>query len=123
MVSLERKLQELTEHKAVCLENYHAGILNKEQFRERRNEIAQMIKDIKSGHEIKKKEVEHQIKSMNKSKKDCEGLLCCFGMDHLTRKMVEVFVDHIEIDRNLNIDIHWTFNNQYDCNGDNIATA
>lgn len=123
LVSLERKLQELTEQKAVCLENYHAGILNKEQFREMRNEIAQMIKDVKSEHEMRKKEVDQQIKSMNKSPKDCEELLCYSGMDHLTRKMVEAFVDHIEIDGNLNIDIHWTFNNQYDCNGDNIATA
>ena len=72
---------------------------------------------------MKKKEVEQQMKTMNKSPKDCEGLLCYSGMEQLTREMVEAFVDHIEIDGNLNIDIHWTFNNQYDCNGDNIATA
>ena len=110
LVSLERKLQELTEQKAVCLENYHAGILNKEQFREMRNEIAQMIKDVKSEHEMRKKEVDQQIKSMNKSPKDCEELLCYSGMDHLTRKMVEAFVDYIEIDEKHQIDIHWTFN-------------
>ena len=123
LVSLEKKLQEFMEQKAVCLENYHAGALNKEQFRERRNEIAQMIKDMKSVYEMKKKEVEQQMKTMNKSPKDCEGLLCYSGMEQLTREMVEAFVDHIEIDGNLNIDIHWTFNNQFECSSDGVATT
>ena len=123
LVSLEKKLQEFMEQKAVCLENYHAGALNKEQFRERRNEIAQMIKNMKSEYEMKKKEVEQQMKTMNKSPKDCEDLLCYSGMEHLTREMVEAFVDHIEIDGNLNIDIHWTFNDQFDCSNAGVATA
>lgn len=119
--SMEKKMQELTEQKAVCLENYHAGTLNKEQFRERRNEIVQTIKEIKCEYEKREKELGHQINSMNKTPKDCEGLLSYSGMDQLSKEMVEAFIDHIEIDKKLNIDIYWTFANQSDSCADSVA--
>lgn len=42
-------------------------------------------------------------------------------MEYLTREMVEAFVDYIEIDGNMKIDIYWTFNNQLDRNNGNGA--
>ena len=39
--------QELTEQKAVYLEQYHAGILDKEQFQQKRNEILQIMRFFK----------------------------------------------------------------------------
>ena len=44
-------------------------------------------------------------------------------MEHLTREMVEAFVDYIEIDENHQIDIHWTFNDQLNSDRKNIAVV
>lgn len=120
---LDKKLQELTEQKATCLEDYHAGVLKREQFQEKRNEITQKFEEVKAEHEVKKKEMEQQIKSMNKSPKDSEGLLSYSGMEYLTREMVEAFVDYIEIDGKMNIDIYWKFNNQVAGTDDCITTV
>lgn len=118
---LEKQLQELTEQKAVYLEEYHAGIIDKEQFRQKSNEITFMIKNMKSEQEKKTREIEQQVKAVNRYAKDCEGLLNYLGMEHLTREMVEAFIDHIEIDGKCNIDIHWTFNSQFDSAINSVA--
>ena len=54
LVVLEKKQQELTEQKVACLEEYHAGNLNKEQFFEKRTEIMVLIQEIKAEYERKK---------------------------------------------------------------------
>ncbi len=123
LTCLEKKVQEFTEQKAAFLENYHAGILDKEQYKENRNKIAQKLTDMKSEYERKKKDVEQQIKTMNNYPKACEDILCYSGRESLTREMVEAFVDRIEIDGSLNIDIYWTFNNQFDWNADSATTV
>ena len=120
---LEKNLQELIEQRAGFLENYHAGILDKEQFKEMRNTIARMIADRKLEYEKKKKEVEQQTKLINRSSKDYQGLLCCSSTDNLTIEMVKAFIEHIEIDGHRNIDIYWTFNNQFNCNDGGVATV
>lgn len=120
---LDKKMQELTEQKATCLEDYHAGVLKREQFQEKRNEITQKFEEVKAEHEVKKKEMEQQIKSMNKLPKDSEGLLSYSGMECLTREMVEAFADYIKIDGKMNIDIYWEFNNQVAGSDDCITTG
>ena len=123
LVVLEKKLQELTEQKAACLEEYHVGNLNKEQFREKCSEITVLIQEIKADHERKKKEIEKQIQSLNESAGNRKGLFGYSDMEHLTREMVEAFVDYIEIDENHQIDIHWTFNDQLNSDRKNIAVV
>lgn len=123
LAGLERKLQELTEQKAACLEEYHAGIVDKTQFLERRKEIAGMIENMKTEYERKKKEIRQRMKFMNWSPYDWEDLFRFAGMDCLTGKMAGAFVDDIEIDRNRNIDIYLAFNRQCDCSGDNTAST
>lgn len=122
LVNMDKRLQELKEQKLVYLEDYHAGILNRERFQQKRNEIAQKLKNVKIEYEAKKKEIEQHINSLNKPPKDSEGLLCYSGIECLTREMIEAFVNHIEIEGNLGIDIHWTFNNQLDYNSENATT-
>lgn len=78
---------------------------------------------MKAEHEVKKKEMEQQIKSMNKLPKDSEGLLSYSGMECLTREMVEAFADYIKIDGKMNIDIYWEFNNQVAGSDDCITTG
>lgn len=123
LVVLEKKLQELTEQKAACLEEYHVGNLNKEQFREKCTEITVLIQKTKAEHERKRKEIEQQIQLLNKSAGNCKGLFGYSDMKHLTREMVEAFVDYIEIDEKHQIDIHWTFNDQLNSDTNNIAVV
>ena len=120
---LERKMVELTEQKADCLEKYHAGNLNKEQFREKRIEITELIQEMKTEHEKKRKDLEKQIQSLNEFDGNCKGLSGYSDMKHLTREMVEAFVDYIEIDEKHQIDIHWTFNNQLNSDRNHVAAV
>ena len=113
----------MTEQKAACLEQYHAGNLNKEQLREKRTEITVLIQKTKAEHERKRKEIEQQIQLLNESAGNCKGLFGYSDMEHLTREMVEAFVDYIEIDEKHQIDIHWTFNDQLDSDTNNIAVV
>lgn len=121
LVNLDKKLQELSKKKAIYFEDYHAGKLSREQFTEKRNEITKIVKSIEVECDVKKKEIAQQINVMNNAPKDCEGLLSYSNMDCLTREIVEAFVDYIEIDGSMNIDIHWTFNNKFDCSIDSAT--
>lgn len=120
---LEKKQQELTEQKVACLEEYHAGNLNKEQFFEKRTEIMVLIQEIKAEYERKNREKEKQIRSLNELAGNSRGLLGYPNMKHLTREIVESFVDHIEIEGNQQIDIHWAFNDQLNSDRNNIAVV
>lgn len=108
--TLQKKIEELTEQKAVCLEQYHIGRLDKEQFQQKRNEIVRMMKELKSEHDIKKREIGQYVKAKEEVSKNNESLLCYSDMEYLNREMVESFVERIEVDGDSNIDIYFTFN-------------
>ena len=118
---LEKQIQELTEQKSAYLEEYHDGNIDKEQFRQKSNEITLIINNMKSEQAKKAREIKQQAKAINRYAKECEGLLGYLGMEYLTREMVEAFIEHIEIDGNRNIDIHWTFNNRFDSATNSVA--
>lgn len=109
MEALQKKIQDLTELKAVYLEQYHAGRLDREQFQKKRNEIVLTMKELKTEYDIKQKEVEQQAKIKAEVSKNDKSLLCYSDMEYLNREMVEAFVEHIEAGGDSEIDIYFTF--------------
>ncbi|MDE6234079.1 MAG: hypothetical protein K2M60_12155, partial [Lachnospiraceae bacterium] len=108
---LENQLKELTNNKALLLENYHTGILNKEQYKDKKNEITYKLSELQLQYEKEENEIKKQREEINDFPMDVEEIFRYSGMDCLCRDMVETFIKRIEIDGYKNIDIYWTFNN------------
>lgn len=119
---LDKKLQELVGRKPALLEDYHAGLIDRKEFQEKRNNLTKEIEQVKAECTRKKNEVQKDIKEMDTSKSDFQNLLCYTGEKHLTREMVEAFIERIEIDDN-QIDIYWTFNDLAEHTSVAVATA
>lgn len=112
--SLEKKLQELVERKLALLEDYHAGVIDKEGFRALQSNLSKEIEAVKKEFTKKKEEVQKASKEDDLSARDFQKLLCYTGEKDLTREMAEAFIKRIEIDEDNHIDIYWTFNNLTD---------
>lgn len=117
---LDKKVQEMTQQKAACLEAYHRGELRREQFVKKHSELAQRYEELKRRQEAGRREL--QRAEADKDSEDCITLECCPGMERLTKEMAEAFVDYIEIDKNADLDIYWSFNAQAAC-GEACAAA
>lgn len=111
---LEKKLQELVERKSALLENYHAGVIDKEGFRALQSNLSKEIEAVKKEFTKKKEEVQKASKEGDLSARDFQKLLCYTGEKDLIREMAEAFIKRIEIDEDNHIDIYWTFNNLTD---------
>lgn len=109
--SLEKQLKELADSKAVLLENYHAGIINKRQYANKKDEINNKLYELQGQYEKEENEIKKQRKKIENFLMDLEEIFCYSGMNCLCSDMADIFIKRIEIDDNRNMDIYWTFNN------------
>ena len=109
VVELEKEIQRLTERKRKLLENYHEGILNTEEYSEKRKRIIVSLEKIQEEWDMKKGMTEYMCGLGKGAENDLEILLKYSKMEILNKEMVEAFVEKIEVDEDRNIDIYWKF--------------
>ena len=109
VMELEQELQQLSERKRKLLEDYHEGILNTEEYSEKRNRVIVSLEKLQEEWE-RKNGTSETVCGLEKDKQDeLEILLKYSKMEILNKEMVGAFVEKIEVDGERNIDIYWKF--------------
>ncbi len=109
---VEKKISELTERKADLLEAYHAGTYTREQYMEGRMQLDRQISDKRKLLEESEKQLDACGNLLNADTRDHEEFLQYAGFETVTKEMADVFIDRIDISREKEIDIHWTFSKE-----------
>lgn len=109
VAELEKETQRLMESKRKLLENYHEGILEAEEYSEKRNRVIASLEKTQEELEMKKSNTESLCSWKKGAQNEMETLLRYSKMEILNKEMVEAFVEKIEVDGERNIDIYWKF--------------
>lgn len=107
IMELEKEMQRLTELKRKLLEDYHEGILNAEEYFEKRKKIIVSLEEMQEELERKKSTTESQCGWKKGTQNEMETLLKYSRMEILNKEMVRTFVEKIEVDGDRNVDIYW----------------
>ena len=97
------------EEKRKLLEDYHEGILNAEEYSEKRSRVIVSLEKTQEELEMKKNSTERLDGWEKGEQNEIETLLKYSKMEILNKEMVEAFVEKIEVDGDRNIDIYWKF--------------
>lgn len=106
----EAGITELTERKAGLLEAYHAGTYTREQYMEYRAQLDQQISAKRIQQQKSGKQSDSCDKLLCEDIRNWERFLQCADFETLTKEMVDVFIEKIEINHAKAIDIYWKFN-------------
>ena len=91
------------------LEDYHEGILNAEEYSEKRNRVIASLEKTQEELEMKKSNTERLCGWEKGTRNEMETLLKYSKMEVLNKEMVGAFVEKIEVDEDRNVDIYWKF--------------
>lgn len=112
---VEKEISELTERKADLLETYHAGAYTREQYMEGRKQLDQQISDRQKQMDEYEKQLDACGNLLKADTRNYEEFLQYAGFEAVTKEMVDVFIDRIDINREKVIDIHWMFSKEMGC--------
>ncbi len=106
------EISELTERKADLLEAYHAGAYTREQYMECRKQLDQQISDKRKQLEELKERLDVCNNLLNADTRKFKDFLQYLGFEVVTKEMVDVFIERIDISKEKMIDIHWSFSKE-----------
>ena len=106
---LEQDTGKLIQEKADNLEEYHKGLITKEELLVRRDRITEQIVEIKKQQKELEEKVCHSMEELQKKQKEYSKWPAYYGLDVLSREMAEAFISKVVIDNQKNISIFWTF--------------
>lgn len=95
---LEQDTDKLIQKKADNLEEYHKGLITKEELLARRDKIKVQIEEVKQ------------------QQKEYRKLPVYYGIDVMSREMAEAFISKVVVDNKKNIGIFWTFSSKHRIN-------
>ncbi len=112
---LEQDTGKLIQEKADNLEEYHKGLITKEELLARRDRITGQIVEIKKQQkELEEKVCQgmEELQDKEKKQKEYSKWSAYYGLDVLSRKMAEAFISKVVIDNQKNISIFWMFSRE-----------
>lgn len=109
---LEQDAGKLIQEKADNLEEYHKGLITKEELLVRRDRITEQIVEIKKQQKELEEKVCHSMEELQKKQKEYSKWSAYYGLDVLSREMAEIFISKVVIDNQKNISIFWTFSRE-----------
>lgn len=121
ILNIEASITELLENKVGLLEAYHEGIYTREQYMEYRRQLEQQLSE-KRERKLLRRQLDTCNDLLYADARECELFLQYAGFKNLTKEMVDVFVDKIEISNGKAVDIYWKFNNRDDSGDNNVTT-
>lgn len=114
ITDVEAEISSLTEEKAGVLEAYHDGAYTREQYMECRKQLDQQINSRREHLAELKKQLDICNNLLNTDTCNYEDFLKYFGFEAVTKEMVDVFIERIDISKEKMIDIYWTFSKETD---------
>ena len=112
---LEQDTGKLIQEKADNLEEYHKGLITKEELLARRDRITGQIVEIKKQQkELEEKVCQgmEELQDKDTKQKEYSKWSAYYGLDVLSREMAEAFISKVVIDNQKNISIFWMFSRE-----------